>query len=466
VDVPVIDQAKVRREKMKLVSTLQKEAAAQKSPIKGLYFDGRKDQTLVREKIGTKYHSRITKEEHVVLLQEPGSKYIGHIAPPSGQGRAIAKSIVEFLEEKEEDTSQTSAVGCDGTSANTGRKDGSVAWLEKYFGKELQHLVCLPHINELPLRHLLKKLDGETTGPSTFSGPVGRKLEGCENRQAVSFQAIQVPWVHELGDFNDLSVDQQYLLDICRAVSSGKCPEELANKKPGPISQSRWLTTACRILRLYLSTDKPSKPLSYLAEFVIRVYAPMWFLIKLQPACSDEARHVWKMIHLIKFLPNDLEQAIRCVIQHNAYFLHPENLILSMVTDPRKEIRTLGWRRIKKCRARARKGLREFLVPKINFEANDYVELIDWTSTNVTEPPLTKYLSHDELEDNIMTAKMAGEEITAFPSHTQAVERHVRVVTEAAKAVYGAENRDGYIKAKLKSRKEMPKFNSKKDHPL
>jgi len=65
-----------------------------------------------------------------------------------------------------------------------------------------------------------------------------------------------------------------------------------------------------------------------------------------------------------------------------------------------------------------------------------------------------------------MTAKMAGEEITAFPSHTQAVERHVRVVTEAAKAVYGAENRDGYIKAKLKSRKEMPKFNSKKDYPL
>lgn len=321
-------------------------------------------------------------------------------------------------------------------------------------------------MNELPLRHLLKKLDGDTTGPSTFSGPIGRKLEGCENRKVVAYQAIQVPWVEELSGFSDLSADQQYLLDVCRAVSSGTCPADFANKKPGPISQSRWLTTACRILRYYVSTKEPSQSLRHLAEFVVKVYAPMWFLIKMEPSCSDGARHVWKMIKLVEYLPNDLKQLIRSVIQRNAFFLHPENLLLAMVTDPRVEVRTLGWRRIKKYRARKGKSLREFVIPQINFDANDYVDLIDWTSPTATEPPLTKYLSQEELEENIKAGKMAGEEITAFPSHTQAVERHVRVVTEASKAVYGADSRVGYIRAKLQSRQEMPKFNSKKDYPL
>jgi len=52
--------------------------------------------------------------------------------------------------------------------------------------------------------------------------------------------------------FSDFITDQQFLLDMCRASNSGVCPPSLANKKPGPMVQSRWLTTAARILRLYV----------------------------------------------------------------------------------------------------------------------------------------------------------------------------------------------------------------------
>lgn len=51
-----------------------------------------------------------------------------------------------------------------------------------------------------------------------------------------------------------------------------------------------------------------------------------------------------------------------------------------------------------------------------------------------------------------------------FPCHSQAVERCVKIVTEAALAVSGYEARDGFILGKLKSRSMMPKFNTKKDY--
>jgi hypothetical protein len=36
-------------------------------------------------------------------------------------------------------------------------------------------------------------------------------------------------------------------------------------------------------------------------------------------------------------------------------------------------------------------------VPKLNFKANSYTEMIDWT-TDVHEPPLVKHLTNDQLQ--------------------------------------------------------------------
>ena len=46
---------------------------------------------------------------------------------------------------------------------------------------------------------------------------------------------------------------------------------------------------------------------------------------------------------------------------------------------------------------------------------------------------------------------------------SQAVEQAIKLVTEAAGTVIGPEVRDGYIRQKLKSRRETSKFDSKKD---
>ena len=53
--------------------------------------------------------------------------------------------------------------------------------------------------------------------------------------------------------------------------------------------------------------------------------------------------------------------------------------------------------------------------------------------------------------------------IPSFSCHTQPVERAIKMMTEAAGSVIGAEARDGYIRQKIRSRKEVPRFDSKQD---
>ena len=51
--------------------------------------------------------------------------------------------------------------------------------------------------------------------------------------------------------------------------------------------------------------------------------------------------------------------------------------------------------------------------------------------------------------------------LSKFPCHTQGTERCIRLVTEASAAVFGEEQRHGFIFARLESRKLMKTFNTK-----
>ena len=78
------------------------------------------------------------------------------------------------------------------------------------------------------------------------------------------------------------------------------------------------------------------------------------------------------------------------VIQRNGYFGHAENILLAMLTDNRPHIRELAYRRILAARSESASlsGIREFRVPRLNFGASDYTELVDWQEIDRYEPPL------------------------------------------------------------------------------
>ena len=64
-------------------------------------------------------------------------------------------------------------------------------------------------------------------------------------------------------------------------------------------------------------------------------------------------------------------------------------------------------------------------------------------------------------EDLQIMAKDNSLEIDDFPCHTQAVERCVKLVTEASQCVTNAASRDGLIRTRLKSRAGMLNFDQK-----
>ena len=66
--------------------------------------------------------------------------------------------------------------------------------------------------NELPLRHLFSNLDGKTSGPRSFTGPIGKLLQNCEKRPVENFTPVEVHAT--VTNAIDLSTYQKSLLDI------------------------------------------------------------------------------------------------------------------------------------------------------------------------------------------------------------------------------------------------------------
>ncbi|GBM38262.1 hypothetical protein AVEN_47352-1 [Araneus ventricosus] len=153
----VVDRSKIRRERKRVRNELKCDSLTQinQNPVCGLYFDGRKDNTVVKIAKGEKYCRNIMKEEHITIVQEPKSKYIGHITVSNGEAISIAKGIINFLNKMNRDCNLT-VIGCDGTDVNTGVNRRVIRRLEMKFGRPLQWAVCLLYANELPLRHLLQ----------------------------------------------------------------------------------------------------------------------------------------------------------------------------------------------------------------------------------------------------------------------------------------------------------------------
>ena len=91
-------------------------------------------------------------------------------------------------------------------------------------------------------------------------------------------------------------------------------------------------------------------------------------------------------------MPKKLKMVIDPVIQRNAYFANPENILLAMISDEQKHIRELAMRRILRARSESY-GIRHFKIPPLRFDATEYFNLIDWQSCDVTEPPLLSEIS-------------------------------------------------------------------------
>lgn len=134
----------------------------------------------------------------------------------------------------------------------------------------------------------------------------------------------------------ELTTDAMYLYKMALAISSGEVSADLSNIKPGPIAHSRWLTKASRLLRLYVTTNKPSKNLKILANYIMKVYTPMYFNIKYYNSVVYGSVLFYKFIRWTQYLDSNLREIVNIVVKENAYYAHSENVLLAMLFDDEK----------------------------------------------------------------------------------------------------------------------------------
>ena len=203
------------------------------------------------------------------------------------------------------------------------------------------------------------------------------------------------------------------------------------------------------------------------------------------------------MITRSRYLPVKLRKIVYDVIQRNAYFVHPESMLLAMMSDEDISIRqnafkilsisrnqektNLGDENVekndeplskKRCSKKSRISkaatIRVFKPPILNFEANKYSELIDWESQNEKTyafPPALSHLSNEQIKEFVHTRKNSViEEVLSYPCHTQSVERAVKDVTAASITASGNANQEGFVQITNESRKKMPKFKTKANY--
>jgi hypothetical protein len=96
----VVDKNKIRRARQRKRRILQEVAVSNDEQLRSLYFDGRKDHTIKNTLKGSKWYRQKAVEEHISLIEEPGSKYIGHVTPKSGSAQDVKNSLLNYLKDR------------------------------------------------------------------------------------------------------------------------------------------------------------------------------------------------------------------------------------------------------------------------------------------------------------------------------------------------------------------------------
>ncbi|ESO05304.1 hypothetical protein HELRODRAFT_171671 [Helobdella robusta] len=320
-------------------------------------------------------------------------------------------------------------------SAKAVEREGQKKYTKKELAKDIMTALFYQW-TKANSKHLIQELDGPTLSNNRWSGPIGKILDDAIDleinpnfiRITVGLSLIEL----KQSFIDDLSTDQYYGYMIVNAIRSGVVPDRLANLQIGPVCHSRWLTTALRCCRLWVSNhglkDMPLRNLKLIVEFIVGVYMPNWFNIKVKHSWIDGPRPVLFQLELFRIQDKEVMQIVMPVVRRSA------NVQMGDMS------------------------LRQRVTPEINPDASSLLELIHWDS-EMYESPLTCSLTTAQVKQFLHTPMIVPD----WPSHIQSIERCVKIVTEASEHVYSQERRDGYIRSQIVSRQLMCRNANKKD---
>ena len=318
-------------------------------------------------------------------------------------------------------------------------------------------------------------LDGGTSGPRTLKGAIGRQIQDDLTKlPVVQFRKIRGLVEKPSQDvIAKLSKDQRYMLQISLACQQG--PEYfddnpgLASCSPGPLHQSRWLTKANRILRLYVASENPTYVLKRLVVILLNTYCHCWFFMKKKKTFLDGTISYFEIVKSYeRTLTRDEQYVVQPILNGNNYFGNPENVLIAMLFDRSKALRRRSASMILQARARNSEnvGIRKFKNYPVNMKAETCVDLVKWKEKDlqIFEPPWTLRIPDQDIISQIDNPNHIV--LPHAPFHTQSVERHVQLIADVSSRVSGYARRHIEVLNTLHSRKIMPKFDNKRMFPF
>ena len=394
------------------------------------------------------------------------------------------------------------ALSVDNENKNTGRNHGIIRLMELQLGRPLTWICCILHEMEVVFRHIFEEVDGKASGPQSYTGKIGKIISAKDDSWKTksfmkNFEARE--GLVEETDYKYANNDIQLLYLFCMLVQKGpnsKYRDILfkfigenkfaINRIPGLISLARWITTATNILCLYVTTD----PIEYGEDydklvFMVDVIIRFYFVIIDRIHKNSHVSNGSKLFHEAMTLARDVlddenwEKSEK-VFLNNAYWAVYESIILAMSKDEdikkrkvaAQEIKDAWERRqatikaiLKRCpneeKPETKMKVRKFeiLEKLIDTKADDYSKMLPFDklgSRQKTIPPLildsVKKLGIKEVVRLIIDGSLPMVDV---PCHSQAVERNVKLNSEACEAVSGKENQLGWALNKQKSCKEF-----------
>ena len=79
-------------------------------------------------------------------------------------------------------------------------------------------------------------------------------------------------------------------------IESGIVDRNYVMKLLPKIFNARWITTAIRILRLYMQTENPCDELVVMVNFIMKAYGPCLFSIHLKPEVWHAPNHFYQYL--------------------------------------------------------------------------------------------------------------------------------------------------------------------------
>ena len=255
--------------------------------------------------------------------------------------------------------------------------------------RRLFWIVWQLHINELKLRRLISKRDGQTSSKDGWEGELGKMLPAVRSLEKnLNFPFIPgktpLPDLHDKV-VKDLSSDSHYGYRINKAIESGQLDADLAALTVGKTGHSRCVTTANLFCDWWCHKHGLKGKLLFrlreIVTFINQVYFPCWFQVKLNNKWIDGPRNILFELSCLRTQSKEVQLTVMLTVLSSAWYANSEAILVTMLCSKEEEERRFAVLQIISIRGAQELGdtsPRLWILPYLNTQATTLKNLIDW----------------------------------------------------------------------------------------